>query len=343
MILLRYFGIAHFCASRILHISVAFYFMRTLDYTLVRTCLRQRIPASDFLDHNTSLILNENVQVKICNDLVDIAKLNPYYVKLFLGHYIRLLERSGAVAEAIYELYCDSIILNAKELPPTATDILHYVVQSNGATVAIQESPKLLSGSGTTGLRTWEAAVYLLYYLCERDLVHGKLVVELGSGTGLVSLALIDKVSEITLTDGDSELVGNLRINFDLNGIKGDVPAKQLLWGTTNREGSDFLQDPPSAQVVVAADVTYDSRIVPELCETISDFLDNGTEYALVAATVRNPATNKVWESGLLRFLWSIVERCENPHLTEMKCWFKNGTPEIRIYKIGKSREAMDL
>lgn len=345
-------------------------YMRRLSVSAVLACLQQRVPANDFLCYDISSLLDEDSQRQIHQLLVEIAKTNPFYVKVFLSRYIRLLESQTDVAEELYELVCDSSILGATEPSATATDVLRYGVGSK-ATVAIRENPKVISCHGTTGLRTWEAALYLLNMLNTPGALgpldlKGRRIVELGAGTGLVSLALLQQkdvhqFSHIIVTDGDTALVENLQPTFALNGVQlhrgdkddgaegqademqsgnlcGSEPcafAQQLLWGTTNRQSSSFIQEAPQADIVVAADVTYDKLIVPQLCDTIGDFLVGGTTAVFVAATVRNLETLEVWEKELdRRFVWRTQCVASDPHLLEMDCWFKKGTPEIRIYHI---------
>lgn len=317
-----------------------------LTYPIVQACLRQRIPISDFLCYDVSAILDEDTQQKFYKDLFQISATNPFYVKSFLSRYIRILESRGEVAEELYELVCDATILGSQELSPTTTDILHYTVGKD-ATVSIKETPKVISGQGTTGLRTWEAALYLLNMLNRPGVLPStqnlkdQRIVELGTGTGLVSLALLKcremhQFSEIVLTDGDSILIEKLQSAFDLNGIHDpSVKTQQLLWGTTNPLSPDFIQEVPTADVVVAADVTYDKLIVPQLCDTLADFFAGGTRVALVAATARNLETLGVWETEISnRFSWCVEGVAEDPHLLSLGCWFKRGTPEIRIYKL---------
>lgn len=316
--------------------------MNPLSYEVVSACLRLRVPVTDFL-RNDQAIITEEVQTKLLSDLREIAAFNAFYVKLFLSRYIKILESCTEVTEELYELYCDPAILNSLELPPAASDRLLYVVDDRGTLVEIVETPKIISGAGTTGLRTWEAALYLLNYLNNSCIsLKGKSIAELGTGTGLVSLALLKnkqrhQLGKVVLTDGDLALVEKLRDTLQLNGVLDeDVATQTLVWGTTRRNGNAFCQDPPLADIVVAADVTYDALVVPQLCETIADFLAQGTQMAIIAATVRNVATVEVWEQELTaRFLWGLLHREADPHLCTLP-WFKAGTPEIRIYRIEK-------
>lgn len=321
---------------------------RKLSYGMVRCCLHMRVAAGDFMDYDVTSLIPDHIQQKLFQDLTEIAECNPYYVKLFLSRYIQLLESSDElVNDEIYELYCSPCILGATPLPPTATDTLNYTIDGDGNTVTITETPKIISGAGTTGLRTWEAALYLLTYLngdstTKPDLA-GKTIVELGSGTGLVSLALLKnhyrhKFDKAVLTDGDSALIDNLAATFALNDLPAHVhvSTQQLVWGTTDpRESSTFVQPPPQADIVVAADVTYDALVVPQLTATLGDFFRHGATEAYIAATIRNVSTIEAWENAVLKcFVWDICSRCLDPHGEATVGWYRRGTPEIRVYRL---------
>ena len=84
-------------------------------------------------------------------------------------------------------------------------------------------------------------------------------VLEIGAGTGIVSLVLLQRyrefVNKMYVTDGDSDLVETqLKRNFELNdGLrenKPDIKLQKLWWG------SDRV--PEDIDLVVGADVTYD-------------------------------------------------------------------------------------
>ncbi|GEQ67519.1 hypothetical protein JCM33374_g1184 [Metschnikowia sp. JCM 33374] len=318
---------------------------KLLNYEQLQACLFSRIPPADFMAHDCSPLLDEETQQKTVSDLLKIAETNAYYIKLFLAQYVRLLEKSASVIDELYELYCEPRILNAQERPPTATDLLQYAVDSKGEYISIRETPRIISGAGTTGLRTWEAALFLSNYLnnlsSSSELLRGKNILELGTGTGLVSLALMKKhtdhgFSSIELTDGDSALLEKLPDAIQLNGLADSVPVKvsQLIWGE-----QESYQDPKKTEtivdVIVAADVTYDASVVPQLCDTLSYFFEGGTSVAYVAATIRNLDTIEVWEKELEdRFSWSVCARLSDPHMSDLRCWFRKGTPEIRLYEI---------
>lgn len=305
--------------------------------------------------NDISRILDDATQYKLLPQLLALIDINPYYVKFFLKKYIHTLESTNnEVIEDIYELYCSEAILNAVEMSPNEVDTILYPIGgfwaenvSNNGLVVIKETPKVISGNGTTGLRTWEAALYLANYLNSNPIeFKNKSICELGTGTGLVGLALakyyhneINPIREIIFTDGDASLIENLSKAFQINDlvINSTIKTQQLLWGTTNPNNSEFIQTPPSVDYIVAADVTYDSSILPQLCSTINDFFNIGTKSAFIAATVRNEGTLDDWEEELQKWFtgnFRVIEKCDQPALIESNCWFKYTTPEIRIYEI---------
>lgn len=321
---------------------------RKLSLATVSCCIGMRVAPNDFMRYDVTSLFPEATQTQLYRTLQSIASTNSFYVKLFLAHYIKLLENADEpIVDDIYELYCSPRILSATPLPPTATDTLDYVIDGHGNTVSITETPKIISGSGTTGLRTWEAALFLVAFMngdpATRPDLTGKTVVELGSGTGLVSLGLLKnhtthKFEKIVLTDGDSAVVENLAATLGQNHMADPqvVDTQQLWWGTTDPcDEANFVRDPPFGHVVVAADVTYDSRIVALLTTTLGDLFNNGTQVGYVAATVRNTDTIEEWERVLLEgFAWRICSKMDDPHYEAEVGWYRQGTPEIRIYEI---------
>lgn len=261
---------------------------------------------------------------------------NPHYAKQLikaLTNNTELVETGGNgtevdLSEWVYERYVDLLPLKAPV--PTFTDIIRYTLNDELA-IDVQEQPYLLCASGTTGFRTWESALYLSEYLAENfpEFSAGKFsrALELGAGTGLVSIAWAKLfkgyIKELIVTDGDSSLVEQAaRVNFKLNGIDtrechGDCAYKfQRLWW-----GEDAV---PEVDIVLAADVTYDSSVIPSLTHCLKTALSQGTQFALVAATVRNKCTTMAFERD-----------CEDRGMTWEIISCKSGSlAPIYIYKV---------
>jgi predicted nicotinamide N-methyase len=160
--------------------------------------------------------------------------------------------------------------------------------------ISLLESRSLISAAGTTGLRTWEAALHLGQYLCtDPSLVKNKRVLELGAGTGYLAVLCAKYLGSehVVASDGSDEVVNHLSDSFFLNGLQGSprASAMQLKWGHalvgTQLEGGRL-------DTVLGADVTYDVSVIPALVATLEDLarLFPGLK-VLIAATERNRAT----------------------------------------------------
>lgn len=130
--------------------------------------------------------------------------------------------------------------------------------------VTLLESRSVISSSGTTGLRTWEAALLLGQFLCSdqgQALVWGRRVFELGAGTGMLSILCAKHlgVSGTVATDGDEAVVDAIKTNIFLNEIDASqttVKTAVLRWGrpmSADTFSEDYGMDIPD--VLLGADV----------------------------------------------------------------------------------------
>ncbi|CDK26747.1 unnamed protein product [Kuraishia capsulata CBS 1993] len=303
--------------------------------------IRQRVPVKYLEDISTAeLALNTQRLLRECEL---IANRNPYYILTFLKSAIKRLEQDNCeLDDELFEFFSE--LLGAKPLSPTDFEVITYSIKAaerveKDSIIEINESPQLISGYGTTGRRTWEAALYLSNYLLENpDLVPGKTVLELGAGTGLVSLALgkYTGASSIVVTDGDANLIENLGATLKLNNISKDDPKwifQSLLWGED--------QVPDGVDILVGADITYDSTIIPVLLQTITAaFLQNPNLVVYISATIRNEETIAVWDNSIAQsdIQCSVISysSCPNQDLKDSGIWYSVTTPEIRIYELRK-------
>lgn len=138
--------------------------------------------------------------------------------------------------------------------------------QSQNNSVVTSESRGLLYGFGSTGFRTWEAALHLGTYLyCTETgqaLIKNKRVLELGAGTGFVSLLCKKHLNaeSMLMTDGNEKLVELfnstcLKANKLADDDDDDPPriqGKVWEWGTplSQDEGS-----PEQFDIAIGADV----------------------------------------------------------------------------------------
>ncbi|XP_031752905.1 protein-lysine methyltransferase METTL21C isoform X1 [Xenopus tropicalis] len=144
-----------------------------------------------------------------------------------------------------------------------------------GYQITIQESIEEYAGV------VWHAAKALCHYLEEnREELNlkNKKVLEIGSGTGLVSIVACILGAEITATDMPNCL-GNLRYNLSRN-TKGkclhNPEVRELVWGQdleANFPKSSCLYD-----YILAADVVYHHTYLGELLETMKHLCQPETE-----------------------------------------------------------------
>ncbi|KAI0391010.1 S-adenosyl-L-methionine-dependent methyltransferase [Xylariaceae sp. FL0594] len=197
-------------------------------------------------------------------------------------------------------------------------------------TITLLERRNLISGSRTTGHRTWEAALHLGAYLLTdagRRLVEGRSVLELGAGTGFLAILCAKHLgaTHVTTTDGDENVVDALKENLALNGLDaqgegegesggGDgqksVLAKRLWWGE-ELEGTwvekDFDAHP--YDVVIGADITYDKVAIAALVQTLGHlFKMRPGLQVIIAGVIRNLDTFQSFQDECDRMRFKVEE-----------------------------------
>lgn len=180
--------------------------------------------------------------------------------------------------------------------------------------IDILENRLLIAAGGTTGLRTWEAALHLGQFLCtNRNLVAGKRVLELGAGTGYLSILCAKHLgaAHVIASDGSEDVVDTLADNFCVNNIpwgygtssEGSISPKLLKWGHA-LVGTEEVEwnAGRTIDLVVGADITYDHKVIPSLVATLSELRDlyPGVEI-VIAATQRNMATLDSFQAACLQ------------------------------------------
>ncbi|KAG9335919.1 hypothetical protein JZ751_003476 [Albula glossodonta] len=165
------------------------------------------------------------------------------YRRLFLSELIKRHE--ATTAEPLDELY-DALgeVLGAEE---ESVCYKSYLLPSGDA-ISLEESMALIS-EGTTGLVTWEAALYLAEWALEnRQVFAGRTVLELGSGVGLTGVAVCRSCSprRYVFSDCHPCVLQRLQRNVHLNGLAvadGDgvgVAVEELDWAAVTE---DHLQE----------------------------------------------------------------------------------------------------
>ncbi|XP_076609709.1 protein-lysine N-methyltransferase EEF2KMT isoform X2 [Chaetodon auriga] len=244
------------------------------------------------LDNNKSSDLISDILNQTC--LHSLCRKFPPSVRfrrLFLSELIR---REAAGCDPLDELY--DALAEVVGAADTAECYKSYLLPG-GEAVSLSESVALIS-EGTTGLVTWEAALYLAEWaLDHRQTFAGRTVLELGSGVGLTGITICRSCSpnRFVFSDCHSSVLRRLRANVQLNGLTEEtsptVSVEELDWTAATEEQLQRI----GADVVIAADVVYDPDVVGGLVKLLSRILRGSSPEVLpevlVCSTIRNQET----------------------------------------------------
>ncbi|RYP59169.1 hypothetical protein DL770_010269 [Monosporascus sp. CRB-9-2] len=238
------------------------------------------------------------------------------------------LSRVTSPTPSHFLIRSDSTWSNRIPTPPSLADCYNLVIlwgsllkvnqdAPSEPTVTLVERRYLISGSRVTGFRTWEGSLHLASYLLTetgKELVKGKDILELGAGTGFLSILCAKhlQASHVTTTDGDEGVVEALKENIVLNGLGSDqhVVARTLNWGD-DLEATWVKQDCKARpyDVVIGADITYDKVAIKALVITIHQLFELRPGLrVLISGVVRNVNTFESFRSECLSRRFSVKE-----------------------------------
>ncbi|XP_068605517.1 protein-lysine N-methyltransferase EEF2KMT [Brachionichthys hirsutus] len=205
--------------------------------------------------------------------------------RTFLSELIRRQEAAGC--EPLDELY-DALaeVVGAED----AAEFYKSYFLPGGEAVSLLENAALIS-EGTTGLVTWEAALYLAEWaLDHRQVFAGRTVLELGSGVGLAGIAICRscRPGRFVFSDGHPRVLQTLRSNVRLNGLTSPAVGVERLDWTAATEGQ---LGRIGAETVIASDVVYDPGVAAGLAKLLVRILRSSSPDVFICSTVRNQET----------------------------------------------------
>uniref|UniRef100_A0A7S3Q159 Calmodulin-lysine N-methyltransferase n=1 Tax=Chaetoceros debilis TaxID=122233 RepID=A0A7S3Q159_9STRA len=133
----------------------------------------------------------------------------------------------------------------------------------------------------STGLAVWLGSEVLCEYLTNYpNLVKDKKVLEFGAGVGLCGIAShLMGAARVLMTDGDTDVLDNLRHNVNLNiktsgdEEKSSVSCPQLVWGT-GRNAYFFQEAYGTSDVLIATDCVYMTQSLEPLWQSVNELLE---------------------------------------------------------------------
>lgn len=189
------------------------------------------------------------------------------YTRSVVKHLISSFEKMGIeVSDELYGVYVRCASTGCGE-----QDIYRTFWFTPDVHLTMCERREFIS-KGTTGLTTWQAGPAMIEWLLHHDgrsVLGDRTVMELGSGTGLLGMAVCQLFAprKVFLTDSHEDVLAALHHNVAVNGLEGTarVEVACVDWTAMN---DDFLIR-AAPDVVVAADIVYDRALFPGLVRTL--------------------------------------------------------------------------
>ncbi|KAJ4877112.1 putative methyltransferase family protein [Raphanus sativus] len=147
------------------------------------------------------------------------------------------------------------------------------------------------------GLFVWPCSVILAEYVWqERSRFRGSSVLELGAGTSLPGLVAAKVGANVTLTDDSSktEVLENMTRVCELNNLNCNVMG--LTWGVWDATIFDLRPN-----IILGADVLYDSSAFDDLFATVSFLLQNSPD-AVFITTYHNRSGHHLIEFLMVKW-----------------------------------------
>lgn len=245
------------------------------------------------------------------NDIVIGHEIRYQFQSNVIKNFVADLEQDGVpVPDAIFDRL--GVLMGMKE--GEFVERLYLDETGDKVLAKFSEAVNQLS-MGTTGLSVWQASCDLanLFRLIPSE--QYSRVVELGSGCGVSGIA-IAKMNDcgVVLTDYDDNVLDLLKENAVKNDLitegEESSPSDQAKIRCLDWCDFDFIDWKEPADLIIAADVVYDTALLASLCNVLRLLL-RSSKAAIVACTRRNESSISCFEHQLKVKQLEIVEKFE--------------------------------
>jgi protein-lysine N-methyltransferase EEF2KMT len=298
------------------------------------------------------LLKQEDVQKTLENNFFapsDKLDVPASYQAKTLDRIIQLIEgavkdpEEEGVSDALYERRAALSLRKGDDLMSvglTKSQLVYHAptdLSEPNTPILINEAKNIIGSGHNVGLRTWEASLRLAHYLFQHtSLVKGKTVLELGAGTGFLSLfcSTVLSAKRVIATDYLEQILDSMRENIRLNestsasnsGVS-NIDVEKLDWEDESAL-LDTLQDPAAnphilslsqpliiPDLVLGADITYHPHALPPLVSLLSRILQLSKSPSNTAVPSRTP---RMFTSSTIRSsstLSTFISLCHEHHL----------------------------
>jgi len=145
---------------------------------------------------------------------------------------------------------------------------------------SVDETLTNFSGNDSTGHKIWDAGYVLSQLLTNKsDLLQGKTVLELGSGTGIGGLMAAAVGAVVSLTDGASSVLPILESNVKLSNLHHSTTVRRLQWD--NQDDVAMVSSRGPFDFIIGSDLLYTPETLPHLVDVLTNLSTQRTEVLL--------------------------------------------------------------
>ncbi|XP_063821906.1 protein-lysine N-methyltransferase EEF2KMT isoform X2 [Ostrinia nubilalis] len=249
------------------------------------------------------------------NPLIKRYPVKREFSRLFLKKLIAFLEGVQEVNDGVYENLC-------KVMDSSQNDFCyrHYIIGEGIQNIVTVKETNNMVVNGTTGLRTWEAAIMLAdWALCNIEIIKEKKILELGSGVGFTGIVIgkFCQPESILLTDCHEDVLKTIEENVSINFPmlkRHQMPESVLFKGTADVSLGimnldwNHIDDVPSElcpDIIIGSDIIYDPAIIKPLCNVIKALCDKNENIKIyIAGVLRNEETYNMFLERITSFFF---------------------------------------